>query len=229
MNRMLISALRTIRFLVRRLVRAWTSPQGGPLGRFRRRAAIVSAGLGLCVLVLVPPKAIIQTTASLCTWGPLQPSLGDTCGAMGVPGVADKEERLRGTAALEAGDCAALRQILHEFPDGPYAAKAEKRIARETSELSTAWIARDERVRLQYVSTGNDFPTSDEAKEDAAARAAQDAMSACLPTSARRRTLSAAVTNAQPNCYAVDNEHFCALKFEVVCRVETREFIRTCR
>jgi hypothetical protein len=227
---MLTSAQRTVRFLIARLLRAWTSPHGGPLGRFRRRAAIVSTALGLSLFVLVPPKAMIQTTASLCTLRPLQPWLGDTCSAMGVPGVVDRKERLAWIAALKAGDCASMRQFVRDFSEGANVGEADKRIARETRELSTTWGARDERMRHGYVSTGKGFPTSDLAREDAAARASQDAMSACLPTSERRRTIGAAVSNARPaDCYVVDDEHFCALEFEVVCRVETREFVNTCR
>lgn len=98
-------------------------PPIGPRIRVRRllqRTAL--SGIGAATLMTFAFNAF-GVASHLCAMPGPQPGLSDGCGAIGLGGRPNREERLA-WSSLKPGSCEALREHIRRFPGGAYRAQA---------------------------------------------------------------------------------------------------------
>ncbi len=219
---------RWLRLRLNRARRDWRKPKGGPAGRLRRRLALGGIVIAALSAALAFPDTVARQARTFCEMPLGQPRLADSCGALAVPGVPVRAERLA-WAAVRPGDCGALRTYKERFPGGVFDSEADRRLMAVRFERSNAWTPL-RRETTGFVSRQSS-PLSDEAAAaaDARDRVAEDAgQLGCRPVDEHERLIRVEISRAVPRCRRLGGGHSCALDYRAVCRMEERRMVEIC-
>lgn len=204
------------------------APQG-PLKRLLRRAA---AG-GLTAVLATAAAAFVDDTLNLqqrlCTLPLAQPGLSDTCGALGLGGRPDRDQRMKGEqedrawAALPPGDCAALRRFVNDWPTGLHQAEANSRLNARTLSQTERWEAVEKQPTFYLSENRAAAATEGKALEQALAAGQRDAEQLCrMPAGSDYRYLSASAKAGDWRCQREPSGWFCSTQGTALCRLEKR-------
>jgi hypothetical protein len=167
----------------------------------------------------------VQT--ALCTIPVGQPLLSDACGAVGLGGRPDREERIAWDARRQ-GSCADLRAHIARFPNGAYRRLAADLLAAETTQRAATYSPAPRTAR-GYVRQGvQGMGSAAAAQADALKRAQADALSLCAPLNADERLDGADVTPVAYDCRPGLGGQVCALDYSATCRIESRALVEHC-
>jgi hypothetical protein len=203
-------------------------PAKGPATRlFRRlRAGTVSALVAGALWAIA--YNVGGTQAAICTVPLGQPLLSDACGALGLGGRPDRDERIAWESRPK-GDCAALRAHIVRFPDGAYRRLAADLLAAETVERSPTWSPAPRTARGYVRQSLQTFGTADAAQADAKSRAQADAASLCAPLDANQRLAGVEVAPIAFDCRpGLGGGSVCGLDYSATCRLESRAMVERC-
>ena len=189
-------------------------------GRIRKLASsfaimAIVAGLGVAAL------DVFSNRSTLCA---MSTSISDSCGAMGLGGRPERDERLA-WAALPAGDCEALRQFVEDYPDGSYRTAAADLITAREVRSAEQWTPAERRLRL-FVPSGDPAASEAAARDDAIARGNQRAARACedFPDS---RLATAEIEPDEWICRPEAGGTVCAVEGDAICSLELRQTVET--
>jgi hypothetical protein len=203
-------------------------PAKAPSVRLYRRlrtGALGALGTG-CLWALATNFGGVQAT--ICTVPVGQPLLSDACGAMGLGGRPDREERLA-WAARKPGSCVDLRTHIVRFPSGAYRRMAADLLAAVTVSRSATWSASPRTARGYVRQSAQPFGSVPAAQADALTRAKADAASLCAPLDADERLDGVDVTPIAYDCRTgFEGGQVCALDYSATCRLESRPMVESC-
>lgn len=201
-------------------------PQG-PMKRLLRRALAggLSAGLALAAGAFATNALNLQQ--HLCTLPLAQPGLSDACGAAGLGGRPDRAQRLaqereqQAWAALPAGDCAALRRFVSDWPSGLHRPEADARLTARSVTRTERWEPMEVRIS-QYLSEAEAAAvTETRAREQALAAGQRDAEQRCrLYPGGNHRFVGAMAEPGEWRCHREAAGWFCSSQGTAVCRME---------
>lgn len=203
-------------------------PQG-PMKRLLHRAMAggISAGLALAAGAFATNALNLQQ--HLCTLPLAQPGLSDACGAAGLGGRPHQALRLaqekeqQAWAALPAGDCAALRRFVGDWPGGLHRPEADARLTARSLTRTERWEPKEVRIS-QYLSDNKTGATTEaRAREQALAAGQRDAEQRCrLYPGGHHRFVGAVAEAGDWSCHREAAGWFCRAQGTAVCRMEER-------
>jgi serine/threonine-protein kinase len=195
-------------------------PQGPWKRRLHRTTGSISLGLALAAGAFATNAVNLQQ--HLCTLPLAQPGLSDACGAAGLGGRPSRPERLA-WAALPAGDCAALRRFVSDWPSGLHRPEADARLTARSVTRTERWEPKEVRIS-QYLSEAEAAAvTETRAREQALAAGQRDAEQRCrLYPGGNHRFVGAVAEPGEWRCHREAAGWFCSSQGTAVCRMEAR-------
>jgi len=203
-------------------------PQG-PMKRLLRRAMAGGIGAGLALAAGAFATNALNLQQHLCTLPLAQPGLSDACGAAGLGGRPDRALRLtrereqQAWAALPAGDCAALRRFVSDWPSGLHRPEADARLTARSVTRTQRWEPKEGRIPLYLSEAKAAAATEVRAREQALAAGQRDAEQRCrLYPGGNHRFVSALAEAGEWSCHREAAGWFCSAQGMAVCRMEER-------
>lgn len=176
----------------------------------------------------------IPSVSSQVCHAPPQPGLSDLCGAMGIAGFADKDDRLAWEAARQAKTCKAYRDYVNRAGRAVYRAEASQRLQGRITRTVDVW-SREQRPLPLVLSAAADPRASEvKARADADQRArtlAEDMCRGFAATTLYR--FEAASYTVRPNSWRCENDgagYVCTFSADAVCTLQVNRptEIETC-
>lgn len=170
---------------------------------------------------------VLAVQNNLCSINFVQPNLSDICGAWGLGGKPEREERLA-WEARPVGSCDALRTHIQQFPDGALRSAAADMIDGRRITAEESWVPDEQRMPI-YLPIGAGFPDLATAEADASNRVSAQAKMLCdgLASTDMYRLLSATVSLAAFTCETSSSGHYCGFDGQAVCTLERRQITNT--
>lgn len=229
MARTMWVVLRWLRLRSTKAARDLLHPKGGRAKRTRRRVATISAvGAGLASVAAFPDSTE-RVAARLCRVPVAQPALADRCGALGIAGLATRQERVF-WEGMAMGDCDALRLYLNRFPEGVYGELAERRLSMRRIVRAEQWSETRREVQNYLRQTAQAFASEGAAVADARLRAVEDArqMVGCTAHGRDEVLLKVDLAEARPSCHRSEGGYVCGLDYRAQCTLRTRAQVVRC-
>lgn len=191
-------------------------------GRMRRLVGGVTV-LAVLGFVFAFTMNVLAVQNNLCSINFVQPNLSDICGAWGLGGKAEREERLA-WEARPLGSCDALRAHIQQFPDGALRSTAADMIDGRRLVTEESWVPDEQRMPI-YLPIGTGFPDQATAEADASNRVSAQAKMLCdgLASTGVYRLLSATFSPDAFTCDTSSSGHYCGFDGQAICTLERRQ------
>lgn len=149
------------------------------------------------------------------------PGIHKACGAWQLGGVPTPAEQAS-WEAIRAGDCESLREHLSLFPNGIYAAEADRRYdARKTYRVE-AWSPRAQDLAIFVPASTTPWPTEAKARDAVFEAARKESLGACaaFEQSGLHRVRNVSVIEPTFDCRALMGGTTCAFKGKAACKLD---------
>ena len=188
--------------------------------RLLRRVAGAAISLAILLPVLSFFSDLHELLAPVCQVAGVRAA----CASWGLGGVPTPAEE-KAWAALEPGDCSALRAHLARFPDGGYAEEAKGKLLAMQTEVTERWETQEPSPVIRVLAEHKPFPSLAEAQADALVRAAADAELACAPYKSLDfyRLRAAAAKVVKWDCEPSRGGFICGFDGQAICKVAARK------
>ena len=191
-----------------------------------RRLRLLTKGLKVAAVLGLAYTAVtlfLSNQNTVCSITRLQPNLSDMCGAMGLGGKPEREERLA-WEGRPSGSCQALRDHIQRFPNGALRSAAADLINGRHILAESSWIADEQRLPV-VVPMGDGFSERTLAEADAWDRSMRQATMLCEGFAATDtyRLVAAALTPDSFSCDFTASGHYCGFDGAVACALERQQ------
>lgn len=157
---------------------------------------------------------------NLCSVNFIQPNMSDMCGALGLGGKPEREERLA-WESRPSGSCDALRAHIKRFPNGALRAAAADMIDGRRIVADERWVKDEQRLPI-YLPIGDGFSNRAAAEADARTRAQAHASLLCEGFAATDiyQLRSSAFTPDYFTCETTATGNYCSFEGQAICALE---------
>lgn len=202
-------------------------PAKGPAIRLYRRLQAAGGATALLAAIAGFGMNALGVQDQVCRVPVGQPFISDTCGALGLGHVPNREDRTD-WAAREVGNCEVLRRIASD-DDHFYRSAAADMINGASVERASAFTPHPREARNYLRTAERPHPNEAAARADALVRAETDAREVTCAPREFERLDGVSITPARYDCRPDPRGgHVCALDYVAQCQISERALVERC-